>query len=71
MDRSLDSIGSGYRLCILGDLNGWIGNRTRAGITSAFEVPGENDKVRSGGVMRKKGTLWWWWLGLGGLKARK
>ena len=27
----------------LGDLNGWIGDRTRAGITGAFGVPGEND----------------------------
>ena len=34
------------RLCILEDLNGWIGDKTRAGITSAFEVPGENDNDR-------------------------
>ena len=25
MGRTLDSVRSGYRLCILGDLNGWIG----------------------------------------------
>ena len=24
MDRTLDSVENGYRLCILGDLNGWI-----------------------------------------------
>ena len=36
MDRILDSSGKGYRLCILGDLNGWIGDRTRAGITGVF-----------------------------------
>ena len=24
--KSLDSVGNGYRLYILGDLNGWIGN---------------------------------------------
>ena len=24
MDRTLDSVGSGYRLCILRDLKGWI-----------------------------------------------
>ena len=29
-----------------GDLNGWIGDRTRAGITGAFGVPGENDNGR-------------------------
>ena len=46
MDRTLNSIGSGYRLCILGDLNGWIGDRTRASITGAFGVPGENDNSR-------------------------
>ena len=38
-----DSVGNGYRLYILGDLNGWIGDRTRAAITGAFGVPGEND----------------------------
>ena len=30
-------------MCILGDLNGWIGNRTRTIITGAFGVPREND----------------------------
>ena len=40
MDRTLDNIGNGYSVCILGDLNGWIGNRTRADITGAFGVPG-------------------------------
>ena len=29
MDRTLDSVGNGYILCILGDLNEWIGDRTR------------------------------------------
>ena len=46
MDIILDSVENGYRSCILGDLNGWIGDRTRAGITSAFGVPGENDNGR-------------------------
>ena len=48
MDRTLDNIGTGYRLCILEDLNGCIGDRTRAGITSVFGVPGENDNGRRG-----------------------
>ena len=46
MDRTLDSAGNGYRLCILGGLNGWIGERTVAGITGAFVVQGENDNGR-------------------------
>ena len=46
MDRILDNIGNGYRSCILGNLNGWIGDRTRAIITGAFGVPGENDNGR-------------------------
>ena len=46
MDRTLDSVGNGYRLYILEYLNGWIGNRTRDGITNAFGVPGENDNGR-------------------------
>ena len=25
----LDRVGYGFRLCILGDLNGWIGDRTK------------------------------------------
>ena len=29
-------------LCIMGDLNGWIGDRTKAAITGAFGVAGEN-----------------------------
>ena len=41
-----DSVKSEYILCILGDLNGWIGDRSRAGITGAFRVPGENDNSR-------------------------
>ena len=31
---------------MLGDLNRLIGDRVKAGITSAFRVPGENDKGR-------------------------
>ena len=38
MDRIVDRVGNGYRLCILGDLNGWIGEWSRAGITGAFGV---------------------------------
>ena len=36
---------------MLGDLNGWIGDRERAGITGAFEVSRENENGRrwSGG----------------------
>ena len=46
MDRTLDSVGSGYRLCILGDRNRWIGDCTKDGITGALGVPGENDNGR-------------------------
>ena len=42
MERTLNSIGNGYRLCILKDLNEGIGDRTRTSLTSAFGVPGEN-----------------------------
>ena len=31
MDRTLDKVGNGYRLRILGDLNGWIEDRTGDG----------------------------------------
>ena len=36
MDRTVNRVGNGHRLCVLGDLNGWIGERVRAGITGAF-----------------------------------
>ena len=39
----MDSIGNRYRLRILEDLNRWIGDRTKDGITSAFGVPGKDD----------------------------
>ena len=42
MDKFLDRVENEYRLCILG----WIGDRTRAGITGAFGVPGENENGR-------------------------
>ena len=46
MDRILGIIGNGYRLYILGDLNRWVGDRTRVGITGASGVPGEIDNGR-------------------------
>ena len=46
LDRTVDRVGNGYRLCVLGDLNRWIGDRVRASITSAFGVPGENENGR-------------------------
>ena len=46
MGRILDRVEKGYRLCILGDLNGWMGDRTRAGITGAYGVKRENDNGR-------------------------
>ena len=33
-------------MCILGDLNVWVTDRTGAGITGAFGVPRENDNGR-------------------------
>ena len=46
MDRILDRVENGYRLCILGDLKGWIGDRTRTGITGTFGVSEENENGR-------------------------
>ena len=46
MDSTLDRVGNRYRLCILDDVKGWIGDRKRAGIIGAFGVPGENDNGR-------------------------
>ena len=46
LDRIVDRVANEYSLCILGDLNRWIADRVRAGITGAFGVPGENDNGR-------------------------
>ena len=46
MNRTLHSVENGYRLCILGNLNGWTGYRTRVGIIGAFGVLGEDDNSR-------------------------
>ena len=46
MDCILDSVGNGYIFCILGNLNRWIRGSTRACVTGAFGVPGENDNSR-------------------------
>ena len=46
MDRTVDRVGNGYRSCVVGDLNGWIGDRVRAGINGAFGVPGQNKNGR-------------------------
>ena len=41
----VDRVGNGYRLCAL-DLNEWVGDRLRVGITGGFGVPAENDNGR-------------------------
>ena len=42
MDMILGRVGNGYRLCILGNINEWIGDRMRADITATFGVPRDN-----------------------------
>ena len=37
LDRNMDKVGDGYRSCVLGDLNGWIGDRVRASILVLLE----------------------------------
>ena len=46
LGRTVDRIGNGHRLRMLGELNGWIGDRVRSSITGAFGVPGEKDNGR-------------------------
>ena len=48
----MNRAGNGYKLYMLEDLNGWIGDRIRDDITGAFGIPGENSNGRkSGGVL--------------------
>ena len=46
LDGTLFRVGNGYRLYVLRDLNRWIGDSVRAGITGAFGDPGENNNRR-------------------------
>ena len=39
----VDDIGNGYRVIVMGDLNGWIGDQERAGVTGLHGVPGVNE----------------------------
>ena len=43
---TLGSVENGYRLDILGYLNGWRGDRTSDGIIGAFGVPGDNNNCK-------------------------
>ena len=42
----MDRVVNGCRLYILGNLNGWLGDRVRAGITFTLGVSRENDNGR-------------------------
>src|SRR5678815_2301140 len=42
----LDWVSRSFRLIVLGDLNGWIGDQKRNGITGGFGVVGENENGR-------------------------
>ena len=59
MDRTLDNVGNGYRLCILGDINGWMGDRTRAAIIRAFGVPKRMITVEEWWSFVQKGDCVW------------
>ena len=50
-EKIVGRVGNWYRLCILGDMNGWIGDRVRAGVTGASGIPGENDNSRMSRVV--------------------
>ena len=40
LDRVVERIGNGYRLCVLEDPNGWVGDRMRVVETGLYGVPG-------------------------------
>ena len=44
--KDMDRVSNGYRLCILRDLNGWVLDRVRGGISNTYGLPGENDNGR-------------------------
>ena len=48
-----------YELCILGDLNGWIGDRTRASKTCVLEFQDRMVMVEEWWSFAKKGGSVW------------
>ena len=44
--RVVDGVSNEYKLYVLGDLNGWVGDIMSAVIIGAFKVAGENDDGR-------------------------
>ena len=46
LDRVVERLGNGYRLCLVEDLYEWVGDRLRVGISGEFRAPGENDNGR-------------------------
>ena len=46
MNDTLERVSRGFRIIVLGDLNGWIGDQKRDGITGGFGVEGENENGR-------------------------
>ena len=46
LDRVVDRVNNGYRLCVLRDPNKLVGDRMRAGVTDSFVVLGGNDSGR-------------------------
>ena len=58
MDRVVDRINNGYRLCVTGDQNGWVEGRIMMTITGAFGIHSENDnKKRVTGFYAEKGVV--------------
>ena len=43
-ERFWNALGNGYELCLLEDLNGWVGDRMRVDITGVLIVPGYNGR---------------------------
>ena len=48
LDRVEDTECKGYRLCVMGDLNEWIGDNVSVSITGTFGFLRENDNGRRG-----------------------
>ena len=45
-NRVVDRVGNGYRLRVVEDLNGWVGDKVWVVILDAFEMLGENANGR-------------------------
>ena len=56
LGRSLDSVGHGYKFCVEGGMNKWVGDRLRENRTDAYTFPVENENGGNSSMSKRIST---------------